>query len=372
MSSYEGLAASYDALTTDVGYEKRADFLEKLFRRSRIPVHTVLDLACGTGTMTWLLTDRGYELIGVDGSEEMLAAAMEKSGQVEGIPPIFLHQSMPQLDLYGTVDAAICCLDSLNYLTRPADVQRTFRRLHLFIAPGGLLVFDINTVAKLAALDGQVFLDETEDTYCVWRTEYLRGLCTYYMDLFDRRRDGAWQRELEIHRQRAYTTEELTGWLRAAGFTDIRTWGDGKLRRPTDNEQRIDHILRAITSDGLVQAAAISSRDLTERARQIHKTLPVATAALGRTLAGASMMGNALKGHGASLTLQIKGSGPLGTILAVSDSDGNVRGYVTNPQTELPLRPDGKLDVGGAVGQEGSLTVIKDLNMKEPYEDAIY
>ena len=106
-----------------------------------------------------------------------------------------------------------------------------------------------------------------------------------------------------------------------------------------------DHILRAITSDGLVQAAAISSRDLTERARQIHKTLPVATAALGRTLAGASMMGNALKGHGASLTLQIKGSGPLGTILAVSDSDGNVRGYVTNPQTELPLRPDGKLDV---------------------------
>lgn len=88
MSSYEGLAASYDALTTDVGYEKRADFLEKLFRRSRIPVHTVLDLACGTGTMTWLLTDRGYELIGVDGSEEMLAAAMEKSGQVEGIPPI--------------------------------------------------------------------------------------------------------------------------------------------------------------------------------------------------------------------------------------------------------------------------------------------
>lgn len=137
MSSYEGLAASYDALTTDVGYEKRADFLEKLFRRSRIPVHTVLDLACGTGTMTWLLTDRGYELIGVDGSEEMLAAAMEKSGQVEGIPPIFLHQSMPQLDLYGTVDAAICCLDSLNYLTRPADVQRTFRGCTCSSPPAG-------------------------------------------------------------------------------------------------------------------------------------------------------------------------------------------------------------------------------------------
>lgn len=129
-----------------------------------------------------------------------------------------------------------------------------------------------------------------------------------------------------------------------------------------------DRIVRAITSDGLVQAAAISSRDLTERARQIHKTLPVATAALGRTLAGCAMMGNALKGQGASLTLQIKGTGPLDTILAVSDPAGNVRGYVTNPQVDLPLRPDGKLDVGTAVGaQGGTMTVIKDLNMKEPY-----
>ena len=181
MSCYEALASSYDALTEDVGYEKRADFLEKLFRRSRIPVKVVLDLACGTGTMTWLLTGRGYELIGVDGSEEMLAAAMSKGGTVQGVPPIFLHQSMPQLDLYGTVDAAICCLDSLNYLTDPADVRRTFRRLHLFVAPGGVLVFDVNTVAKLAALDGQVFLDETEDTYCVWRTRRVSQVTLYLL-----------------------------------------------------------------------------------------------------------------------------------------------------------------------------------------------
>lgn len=128
-----------------------------------------------------------------------------------------------------------------------------------------------------------------------------------------------------------------------------------------------DRIIRAISSDGLVQAAAICSRDLTERARQIHKTLPVATAALGRTLAGTAMMGNALKGQGASLTLQIKGGGPLGTILAVADTDGNVRGYVTNPRVNLPLRADGKLDVGAAVGAGGTMTVIKDLNMREPY-----
>ena len=128
-----------------------------------------------------------------------------------------------------------------------------------------------------------------------------------------------------------------------------------------------DYIVRAISTDGLVQAAAICSRGITERARQIHHTSPVATAALGRALAGASMMGNALKGQGASLTLQIKGGGPLGTVLAVSDAQGNVRGYVANPQADLPLRDDGKLDVGGAVGAEGTITVIKDLHMKEPY-----
>ena len=110
-----------------------------------------------------------------------------------------------------------------------------------------------------------------------------------------------------------------------------------------------DYIVRAISTDGLVQAAAICSRGITERARQIHHTSPVATAALGRALAGASMMGNALKGQGASLTLQIKGGGPLGTVLAVSDAQGNVRGYVANPQADLPLRDDGKLDVGRCV-----------------------
>ena len=130
-----------------------------------------------------------------------------------------------------------------------------------------------------------------------------------------------------------------------------------------------DRIVRAISTDGMVQAAAICSRGLTERARQIHKTLPVATAALGRTLAAASMMGNALKSDGASLTLQFKGGGPLGTVLAVNE--GNVRGYVTNPHVDLPLRPDGKLDVGAAVGHEGTLTVIKDLHMKEPYVGTI-
>ena len=132
-------------------------------------------------------------------------------------------------------------------------------------------------------------------------------------------------------------------------------------------EAQKDCLVRAISKDGFVNAVAVYTRGLTERARQIHHTSPVATAALGRALAACSMMGNALKDNGASVTMQIKGDGPLGTILTVSDSEGNVRGYVQNPAVDLALREDGKLDVGTAVGHSGTLTVIKDLNMREPY-----
>ena len=132
-----------------------------------------------------------------------------------------------------------------------------------------------------------------------------------------------------------------------------------------------NEIVRAITGDGLVKAAAITGRDIVERARTIHKLLPMASAALGRTLMGASLMGDMLKEENGSLTLQIKGGGPLGTILAVSDSGGNVRGYVQNPQVELMEQRPGKLDVGRAVGLEGTLTVIKDIGLKEPYVGSI-
>ena len=241
MSAYEALASVYDRLTGDVCYERRADYIEKLFQKSRIGVHTVLDLACGTGTMTGILTERGYEMIAVDASADMLAEAREKAADLKGEPPVFLNQSMPQLDLYGTVDAAICCLDSINYLTNPKDVQKTLQRLHLFIAPGGILVFDINSVEKLRGLDGQVFLDETEDVYCVWRTEFEKrsNICTYWMDIFSRMEDDTWERDFEEHRQRAYEVEQLRTWLMEAGFTHIRTYGDCRMSAPREGEQRI-------------------------------------------------------------------------------------------------------------------------------------
>lgn len=132
-----------------------------------------------------------------------------------------------------------------------------------------------------------------------------------------------------------------------------------------------DHIVRAITADGFVKAMAIASTDLVERARSIHHTTPTATAALGRVLTAASMMGNLQKVENGALTLQIKGGGPLGTILATSDATGNVRGYVHNPSITLLEKYAGKLDVGAAVGTDGMLTVIRDLQMKEPYVGSV-
>ena len=128
-----------------------------------------------------------------------------------------------------------------------------------------------------------------------------------------------------------------------------------------------DHIVRAISKDGCFKAVAITSKDLVERARQIHKTLPTATAALGRLLSATSMMGNMQKVENGSITVQVKGGGPLGTVLAVGDAEGNVRGYVQNPQISLLEKYRGKLDVGAAVGSDGTITVIRDLQMKEPY-----
>ncbi len=132
-----------------------------------------------------------------------------------------------------------------------------------------------------------------------------------------------------------------------------------------------DQIVRAISADGYCRATAITARGIVERARQIHKTLPTATAALGRLLCACSMMGSQQKEEDGSLTLQIRGGGPLGTLLATSDSDGNVRGYVQNPQISLMEKYPGKLDVGAAVGTDGTLTVIRDLHLKEPYVGSV-
>lgn len=201
----------------------------------------ILDLACGTGSLTWELARRGYEMIGADRSPDMLAQAAAKDPEGCGTAPIFLCQPMEQLDLYGTIDACVCCLDSVNYVTDPKKLQRAFERVHLFLMPGGLFLFDVNTPEKLQALDGQVFLDETEDAYCVWRAEYSprSRICSYFMDIFRQEAGELWRRGEELHQERAYTVAELTEYLRRAGFVDIKTFGNLKMRPPKPDEDRI-------------------------------------------------------------------------------------------------------------------------------------
>lgn len=239
--TYDALAACYDAMTRDVSYPAWANFLEKLFSREEKQIRTVLDLACGTGTMAFLLAERGYELIGVDFSPEMLAMAAEKTVSEGAEMPIFLCQPMEKLDLYGTVDACVCLLDSVNHVTSSSKLRKAFQRVQLFLEPGGLFVFDVHTPYHLENLDGGMFIDETEDAYCVWRTDYnrRRRICTYAIDVFQREDTGLWFRDGEVHEEFAYTPDELTAYLKEAGFVAIRQYGNLKLRKPAAGEDRI-------------------------------------------------------------------------------------------------------------------------------------
>lgn len=238
MNAYGALAASYDGLTRDIPYPEMLDFLETVLQTLGRSPKTVLDLACGTGSLSVLLAERGFTVTGADISEEMLTQAMDKAMAMEDNRPYFICQPMQALSLPEPVELAVCCLDSLNYLTEPEDCRETFRRVFASLEPGGVFFFDINTPAKLRALDGQVFLDETDDTYCVWRAELCGNICYYGMDLFQR--DGSrWRRSFEEHAEYAYEPGALTDWLLETGFSEVRTFGDRRLEAPADGEARI-------------------------------------------------------------------------------------------------------------------------------------
>ncbi len=240
MIAYESLAAAYDGLTTDVDYRGILSFFrEILLKNGREPVR-ILDLACGTGSMSVLLAEAGYQVLGADISEEMLTVAAQKAAALEVPPPFFICQPMQRLRLPYRVDAVCCFLDSLNYVTEPEDCRKAFSRVYDALEEGGVFFFDINTPFKLRGLDGQVFLDENEDSYCVWRAEFDENerICYYGIDLF--RRNGAlWERSFEQHCEYAYEPEELTLWLKEAGFTRIELFGDRRQEAPAPEEQRI-------------------------------------------------------------------------------------------------------------------------------------
>ncbi len=241
MSAYEALAGSYDSLTYDIPYEDMLSYMEALLQRHDRHPRSVLDLACGTGSMSVLLAKKGYRVIAADLSEDMLVMAQEKAMELEENCPFFICQPMENLALPYAVDWVVCCLDSLNYVTDPGACQEAFRRVFDHLTEGGVFIFDINSPEKLKGLDGQVFLDENEDTYCVWRAEFDQeeNICYYGMDIFQETEEGLWQRSFEEHREYAYSVEQLTRYLRDAGFITIEVCGDRSFEAPGEGEQRI-------------------------------------------------------------------------------------------------------------------------------------
>ncbi len=239
MDAYHHLAESYDSLTLDVDYDAVVAFYMEILEKEGIKPRSAVDLACGTGSVALRLGNMGIPVTAVDMSEEMLSVAWEKATGTKN-PPMFVCQTLQQLHLPRAVDLAVCALDSMDYIIDPADCQKAISRIYKALNPGGCFIFDVNTPEKLKAMDGQVFLDENEDTYCVWRGEFdeKSNICSYGMDLFQRQ-GNIWHRSFEEHREYAYTAEQLKAFLKAAGFTNIQVFGDRRLAPPAEGEQRI-------------------------------------------------------------------------------------------------------------------------------------
>ena len=239
MDAYHALAVSYDRLTNDVDYGSTVDFYMQILEKEGLKPRTAVDLACGTGSVALLLARKGMKVVGVDLSEDMLAVASQKAQDCPN-PPMFICQSLQQLQLGRGVDLAVCALDSLDYITEPADCALAIKRVYKALNPGGCFIFDVNTPEKLKAMDGQVFLDEDQDVYCVWRGEFDHetNICSYGMDLFQRQ-GQVWLRSFEEHREYAYSAQQLLGYLKAAGFTHIQVYADRLFEPPRAGEQRI-------------------------------------------------------------------------------------------------------------------------------------
>lgn len=240
MDSYGPLADYYDRLTRDVNYCQWATYIEKMFVTHSISGKLVLDLACGTGSLTFALADLGYEMIGVDSSPDMLAQATVKSYGFDGAKPLFLNQTMENLDLYGTIHGCVCCLDSVNYVTQSETLLQAFQRVHLFLEPDGKFLFDIKAPHSLFMKQDTISLDEREDIFCVWRSESSKDTMhtTHHFTLFHK--EGIhWIREEETHTQKIYQPEEITTMLERVGFENIQQFGNLSFEPPTPEDDRI-------------------------------------------------------------------------------------------------------------------------------------
>jgi SAM-dependent methyltransferase len=244
---YEHLAPYYDMLMRNMDYGEYADYLLGLAGRPR----RVLDLACGTGKLAEALCRRGCDVVAADGSAEMLSVASVTLGAMSGLgpgndndapalkKPLLLHQDMTELDLYGTVEAAFCTLDALNYLKTPQQFAKTLERVRLFVEPGGVFVFDLLTPEALEARDGALFMAEAEDVCCVWHCSWDRPLCRQDITIFARRHGELWQRHVEVHTERAFALDYVEDALNKAGFHEVRRHDMVEKEPPLKVDERV-------------------------------------------------------------------------------------------------------------------------------------
>ncbi len=238
MESYNEFAPFYDRFIRPVDYPARARYFDGLIRPLLGEGRLLLDLACGTGTLSIELSRLGYEVIGVDGSQEMLACAQQK-GYEAGIPIRLFHQRMERLNLGGCVDCCVCALDSLNHITQSNNLRRALMRVAAHLLPGGVFVFDLNTPYKHRVLLAEnCYCYEDEGALCVWRN-HTEGLLTEIdLDFFTEQKDGSYLRTGESFSERGYERKEIEDMLSECGLETVALYGDDTRLPPTKETER--------------------------------------------------------------------------------------------------------------------------------------
>ena len=253
-SDYDAISSVYDSINAEIDYVKWADFFEVCFEKfMNEKPSLILDLACGTGQMTFELHKRGYDMIGADASEEMLYKAYDKAYDREINDILFIKQDMRDFELYGTVGAITCCLDSINYLTTVQDLEKCFATAHNYLDPDGLFLFDVNTPYKFENIYGNnsyIFEDTDsygQTAYCGWQNEYDResSLCNFYLTVFSKNENGDYTRNDDEQTERCYTMEELKTSLEKCGFEVIGFYGDLNFAEPDSKCERWYIVARA-------------------------------------------------------------------------------------------------------------------------------
>ncbi len=241
---YGLLSPFYDAHNSDIDYKSWADFIERIVKREcRARPELVLDLACGTGSMTLELARRGYDMTGVDYSPEMLDVARERA-QKQGFSDkiLLLCQDMRELELYGTVDLTVCCLDSVNHLTSKKDLDKCFSLVHNYLIPDGVFIFDINGRAKFENIYAdKTYAMEEDGAVCIWQNEYntKTRLCDFLITVFKEEHDGRYTRYDDMQTERMYTLKSIKTALASSGFEFIGAYSDFEFTPADDTAERI-------------------------------------------------------------------------------------------------------------------------------------